>query len=83
MPSDIEISGSRSNAIKTFLLWAVIASISFAAFKTLSPDNGSISQVEIRQRILTAVENGANLEIVKRVYENRKILNQSIFFFWR
>lgn len=78
MPSDIAISESRSNIAKNLLLWFVIAAILFAVFSRFSPENGAISQAEIKQDIVTAAKNGANLDIIKRIYENRKLLDRNI-----
>lgn len=82
LPDEIDIN-SNSSVRDFFLnltLWIII--IAIITWVTARNDNDVISAMAIKSRISTAIQNDADLEVIKQLYQNRQSLNKGIFAFF-
>jgi len=79
MPREIHISTGTSDIVKNLTLWLAIALILFAVFNSFGTSDDKVSATLLKEEIVSSIQKGADLEVVKRIYENRKKLDKGIF----
>lgn len=79
IPYEIDINTGTSDLAKNLILWLIIAAILFSIFSFFGEDNSRVSADALKNKILSSVQNGADLEVVRRVYEKRKPIKSGLF----
>lgn len=79
VPDEISISSGYSDIFKNLILWVLIATILMTIFNFFGEGNSKVSASALKNSIASAVKNGADLDVVKTIYENRERMSKGIF----
>lgn len=82
VPDEISYTSTMSDMVKNLILWLIIAVLMMSGFQTLSKSKDYVSSAEIKNKILLAVNNGADLDVIRNIYSNREVLDTGIFGFF-
>lgn len=71
IPSRNQFFSNKSDLMKSILLWILMGAFVALLMRFFGPDLDIVGAEKLKGDIVLSVQNGADLDVVKRVYENR------------